>query len=257
MFNNFDKNNMPDPKQMLKYIYNNNKLIIILMGVVIIASALLGDNFFHIVYNVSLLYFGGILFKQYLGEPKLIYKLSFGALAGIITYILMFSDLIVIENMLLVAISASILAVFVAIATYLPEMIIPLFGAFRVKLKYLALVLVGLEALTFSVDNPSARTAALGGAIFGFLSILISKKYKFNFGFNNPLKGIFGKKGPYYNRKADSFKTKAQKEDDYQYNKRKKEEQEEIDRILEKVKKDGYASLTADEKRKLFDQSNR
>jgi membrane associated rhomboid family serine protease len=184
MFNNFDKNNMPDPKQMLKYIYNNNKLIIILMGVVIIASALLGDNFFHIVYNVSLLYFGGILFKQYLGEPKLIYKLSFGALAGVITYYLMFSNEIVIQNMLLVAISAAILAVFVSVATYLPEMVIPLFGTFRVKLKYLALVLVGLEALTINFANPSARTAALGGAVFGFLSMLITKKYKFNLGLN-------------------------------------------------------------------------
>ena len=45
--------------------------------------------------------------------------------------------------------------------------------------------------------------------------------------------------------------------DDYEYNERKNEKQQEIDRILEKIKKSGYESLTNEEKRKLFDASNR
>lgn len=42
---------------------------------------------------------------------------------------------------------------------------------------------------------------------------------------------------------------------DMQYNARKKQRLEEIDRILEKVKRNGYGSLTEEEKRKLFDAS--
>ncbi|MFQ9996385.1 MAG: DUF6576 domain-containing protein, partial [Hoylesella buccalis] len=34
-------------------------------------------------------------------------------------------------------------------------------------------------------------------------------------------------------------------------------EQEEIDKILDKIRKSGYDSLTAEEKQKLFDSSNR
>ena len=45
--------------------------------------------------------------------------------------------------------------------------------------------------------------------------------------------------------------------DDYEYNARKKAEAEEIDHILEKVRKSGYTSLTEEEKRKLFDASQR
>ena len=50
----------------------------------------------------------------------------------------------------------------------------------------------------------------------------------------------------------------GERKDDYEYNARKKAEAEEIDHIiLEKVRKSGYTSLTEEEKRKLFDASQR
>ena len=45
--------------------------------------------------------------------------------------------------------------------------------------------------------------------------------------------------------------------DEMDYNRREKERSAEIDRILEKVKKHGYGSLSEEEKRKLFDASGR
>ena len=44
---------------------------------------------------------------------------------------------------------------------------------------------------------------------------------------------------------------------DYEYNARKKEQNEEVDRILDKFKKSGYQSLTTEEKKRLFDASKR
>ncbi|MBR5440077.1 MAG: rhomboid family intramembrane serine protease, partial [Prevotella sp.] len=44
---------------------------------------------------------------------------------------------------------------------------------------------------------------------------------------------------------------------DWDYNARKQREQEEIDRILDKIRKNGYDSLTSEEKRKLFEQSKK
>jgi hypothetical protein len=46
-------------------------------------------------------------------------------------------------------------------------------------------------------------------------------------------------------------------ETDWDYNKRKHSEQEEIDAILDKLKQSGYSSLSADEKKKLFDASKK
>mgnify|MGYP000144942519 FL=1 len=44
---------------------------------------------------------------------------------------------------------------------------------------------------------------------------------------------------------------------DYDYNARKKAQSDEIDRILDKLKKSGYESLTTEEKKSLFDASKR
>jgi hypothetical protein len=44
-------------------------------------------------------------------------------------------------------------------------------------------------------------------------------------------------------------------ETDYEYNKRKHDEQAEIDSILDKIKHSGYNSLSENEKKKLFEAS--
>ena len=48
----------------------------------------------------------------------------------------------------------------------------------------------------------------------------------------------------------------ASKEADWEYNARKRQNQEEIDAILDKIRKSGYDSLTKEEKQKLFDASH-
>lgn len=58
-------------------------------------------------------------------------------------------------------------------------------------------------------------------------------------------------------RKPKMNVSMGERKDDYEYNARKKAEAEEIDHILEKVRKSGYTSLTEEEKRKLFDASQR
>jgi len=47
----------------------------------------------------------------------------------------------------------------------------------------------------------------------------------------------------------------ANNRSDWDYNAQKKQQQEEVDRILDKIRKSGYDSLTKDEKQKLFDNS--
>jgi hypothetical protein len=48
---------------------------------------------------------------------------------------------------------------------------------------------------------------------------------------------------------------KGKRSNDYEYNAQKKEQSAEVDRILEKLKKNGYASLSDEEKKRLFDAS--
>jgi hypothetical protein len=63
-----------------------------------------------------------------------------------------------------------------------------------------------------------------------------------------------------FKRPAKKPKMKVErggKNADYDYNAQKKRQSEEIDRILDKLKKSGYASLTTEEKKRLFDASKR
>ena len=53
------------------------------------------------------------------------------------------------------------------------------------------------------------------------------------------------------------YKARTDRQKDYDYNARQKAQSDEIDRILDKLKKSGYESLTTEEKKSLFDASKR
>ena len=52
-------------------------------------------------------------------------------------------------------------------------------------------------------------------------------------------------------------KQQTRTESDWDYNARRKAEQDEVDRILDKIRKSGYDSLSREEKQRLFDQGKR
>lgn len=47
------------------------------------------------------------------------------------------------------------------------------------------------------------------------------------------------------------------RQSDYEYNAQKRQREAEVDRILDKLRKSGYNSLTDDEKKRLFDASKK
>ena len=53
------------------------------------------------------------------------------------------------------------------------------------------------------------------------------------------------------------YKADVRHETDWEYNHRKRAEQEEIDAILDKLKQSGYSGLSSEEKKKLFDASRK
>ena len=57
------------------------------------------------------------------------------------------------------------------------------------------------------------------------------------------------------NNRMHAEETQRRRETDEEYNARKRQNQEEVDAILDKIRKSGYDSLTKEEKKKLFDQS--
>jgi hypothetical protein len=136
--------------------------------------------------------------------------------------------------------------------------VLVLFG--KVKLKYLAMVVVLIDLLSISRGNAGGHIAHLGGAFWGFFYIWYLKKgtdMTLNLSAMN-----FRKFFKYFTKPKDTSKYDTTANDgrpltDDEYNYRRNNHQEKIDRILDKISKSGYSSLTRDEKELLFKSSNK
>ena len=209
----------------------------------LISYMFIHDNFIHLLFNLIWLHFGGKLFLQYLNQKQLLYTYVLGGLFGGILFIIAFNNLPALipysENAKALGASASVLAIFFAIATYIPnfQVSIPFIGF--IKLKHIALIYIILDFLNIPNGNAGGHIAHLGGAIFGFFYVKQftqkSAKNKQN-QFLSYLKNIFN----------------------FQKSKNKKSyKMKEIDLILEKISKSGYNSLTKIEKELLFKSSKK
>lgn len=222
----------------------------------------LQEGFFHILFNMIILYFGGRIFTEYLTDKKLVKTYIFGGLVGAGFFILAFNVFPVFSDAashaLALGSSASVLAVLIAIATYVPDYSVILIFLGRVKLKYIAIFFVVIDVFSIQQGNAGGHIAHLGGAFWGFL-------YANNLKKGRELGSFFDKvKWPEFSG-GSKKKKRGQFEDIYvnsrpmtdeEYNVKKQARQKQIDKILDKISKSGYESLTKEEKEILFRNSN-
>lgn len=218
------------------------------------------ERFWHLFFNMYMLYIGGRIFLQHLTERHLLRIYFIGGLSGALIYILSFNLFPVFETQIAGSValgaSASVLAILIAIATYKPNytLNLALFG--QVKMKHIALVFIILDLISLASPNSGGHLAHLGGALAGYLYIVatfkgsgtISRKIKVP-----SFDGIFKKKKK--NRHFKDVNRNKRPLSDEEYNIRKQQKQQQIDKILEKISKSGYDSLSAKEKEILFKQS--
>lgn len=118
-------------------------------------------------------------------------------------------------------------------------------------------------AYTSSGDGV-AHLAHLGGMAFGFFLIRYWRRKAgvragtraFGAQFFDNLRSSWEKRS-HRSASGNSHFSNNGDNADWEYNARKKREQEEIDRILDKIRRSGYDSLTQEEKQRLFDSSRK
>jgi len=215
-------------------------------------------DIWHILFNMLWLYSFGRIFLEYLDQRKLVAVYLLGGLCGALTYIVSFnifpafSD--VITNSVAIGASASVMAVVIAISAYVPDYTIQLFLFGRIKIKYLALgIFILTSILDFSV-NSGGKLAHIGGALFGYFYIInLRQGHDMGKGFNKILDFFATMFKPRRKLKVTHKKVATE----YEYNKIKVEHQKSINRILDKISKGGYDSLTKEEKETLFNESQK
>lgn len=238
-------------------------------------------GFQHIFFNMFALWMFGVVVENTWGPKKfLFYYIVCGIGAGLVQELVQYSNY-VIEGMAsfqtvntgdavlpmdqylnlwnTVGASGAVYGILLAFGMLYPEQRIFIFPLpVPIKAKWFVMIYVAIELFSAlgTMGDGIAHFAHLGGMLFGWLII---KYWKLH-----PGSDYYGGRGEQFfdnmKRKWEMRKGKdAQKDNnpDREHDARKKENDEEIDRILDKIKRSGYDSLTAEEKRRLFDNGNR
>ena len=220
----------------------------------LISYMFLHTNFLHLLFNMLWLYWFGQLFLRCFTEKQLggIYLL--GGVAGGILYILsynifpLFSD--VVSQSYLLGASASVLAIVVATAVRMPNNPVYLMFLGAIKLKYIAIFVVALSFFNITSENAGGNIAHIGGAVMGYIfSYAYLRGHDITSGLNHIIDKLVDWLKP---RPKMEIRRGGYRQMDMEYNRRKKEEANEIDAILDKMKRSGYEGLSVEEKKKLF-----
>ncbi len=216
----------------------------------LVTYGFLHADFVHILLNLFVFYYIGNLFIEYFTQKQLLNFYIFGTIFGGFFYILSqnYFPLFEGQTSFLVGSSAGVSAIFVGIATYIPDYQIKIRFLGFVKIWYLVAIWVGLDILGLAGANSGGHFAHIGGALFGFLYVKQASNIELNF-WGNLLKKFSFKKKPL----KTVYKSK-QKKPDYQ---KTSLTQQQIDAILDKISKSGYNALTKKEKEFLFKQGKK
>ncbi|HOV70610.1 MAG TPA: rhomboid family intramembrane serine protease [Dysgonamonadaceae bacterium] len=220
------------------------------------------EGFWHILFNLLWLYWFGQIFMQYFTGRTLGSLYILGGLAGALLYMIAFNTIPYYVDMgasWMIGASAAVMAIVMAAAFYRPDVRLNLFLLGRIKIIYIALFAFILDFLSLNdISNPGGHIAHIGGAIAGYIFAVQYKKGKDITLWISKL--IDGLSNLFKKKKIGKKKMKVSYgrfESDSDYNYRKHKEQQEIDTILDKLKRTGYSGLTDEEKRKLFNAGNK
>jgi membrane associated rhomboid family serine protease len=218
----------------------------------------LHEGFFHLLFNMLWLYWFSRIFTQYFDQKKLVSLYIMGGLAGAFLYILSFNMFPAFSEVINISIalgaSASVMAIVVATATYVPNYSVRLFFVGQVKLKYIAIgILIFTSILDFS-ENTGGKIAHLGGAALGYF---YANRLKYGSDPGIWISRLLANIKGWFKPRQKMKVTHKKQMNDHEYNEAKASHQEQLNKILEKISKGGYESLTSEEKALLFKESQK
>jgi hypothetical protein len=197
----------------------------------------------------------GKLFSEYLGNQKLSATYFLGGICGGLFYMVAYQIFPAFANhdqAILIGASAGVLAVFFAAATLLPNYTTQLLFIGNIKLKFLAIIMFLLYAFSIPSGNAGGHIAHIGGALFGFVSIKFLQS-------GTDITKWFSKLFSFKSRSRKNMKVvyRSNENADEIYLNKQRMTQENLDRILDKINRSGFDSLTADEKDFLYKASGK
>ncbi len=236
----------------------------------LITYQFLHGSFGHIFFNMLMLWMFGMEIENIWGSRKFLAFYLISGIGGGLTQIL-FAPIFTGALAPTIGASAAVFGVMVAFAMMFPNRYIYIYFLIPVKAKYLIAFLILIELMSVSGFTFIAHLAHIGGAVTAAIFILLDRRFHFTF---NGIYDFFGslnrprpkKRRPRGNynhfRKPPRFRDEDIQEAEFydinsDVNTENEITQEVIDRILDKISRGGYQSLTEEEKRILFEASKK
>jgi len=218
----------------------------------IITHMFLHYGFWHILWNMLWLYWFARIIGDFLGDRRVLPLYLMGGLAGVIFYLI--SDHLLPfgsgGNGMAMGASAAAMAFVVAAVTLSPNYEIRLFLLGSIKIKYIAAFKIFMDIIQTTGTNSGGHFGHLGGAFLGFLFISYLRQ---GTDITLPLQRLFyaevREQKPRTVQKKKSpirvvYKSQQPKKPtppNYNF-------QDRLDRILEKINKEGIDKLTQEER---------
>ncbi len=233
-----------------------------------VTSMFLHEGFWHFLNNVIGLYLFGTIVSDLIGNRRVLPVYLLGGLVGNVLYFLSAQVPQINVGYYALGASGAIMALAGTALVLAPDYRVMLFLLGEVKLKYIVLVIVLLDLVGIAnQSNTGGHAAHIGGFLFGCFFVYRLRDGKdLSEGVNGVLgtiQGWFsrrsrrqttGRRRPQPAMKATTFgKAKGQSVSDeasYSF-------QERLDAILDKIKQQGYESLSQEEKDFLYQASKK
>jgi len=239
----------------------------------IFTSMFLHEGVFHILFNMLFLYWFGRIVGDFIGDQRVLPLYLLGGLAGVAAYfisanIMPFGAL---GGRYALGASAAVMAIVVASGMIAPDYVMRLLFLGDIKLKYIVTALIFIDMISLANNaNTGGHFAHLGGALFGVFFIFRLREGKdLAVPVNRLLDKIYNlfngqktktppktRKGPRMAYKNVS-KTRKRSKGNAATDTHDLSHQEQVDAILDKIKRSGYESLSAAEKEYLFNASKK
>ncbi len=250
----------------MNYLYLSNDFVWNLSHPwVIITHMFTHVGFFHLLFNMLILYWFGRIAGDLLGDHRMLPLYLYSGLAGAFAFLIT-APLIYAGSSTVHGASAAIMGIVAAAGMTAPDYQMRLLLLGDVRLKYIVAGLLAIYVIGIAnMDNLGGHMAHLGGAAFGFFYVyMLRRGTDLTNGFNRILS--FFKKPIHQARRP--VKRKVTMEVSHRSANRKSDsdlptdqayrgEQERLDAILDKIKQSGYETLSTEDKKYLDDASQK
>ena len=218
----------------------------------IVTYSFIHSGFFHLFWNMYLLYFSSRLFLNLFSVKIFLNVYFLAVVVGAFTFLFSYTLFPAFQNAApsMIGASAGVMGIFVFISTYSPDQEIRIIF-FNLKLRYLAIGFVLMDIIQIPYGNAGGHLAHLGGAGLGFL---YAQRLQKGIDIGLPFERFIAKTTDLFKKKPTlrtvhkkniSRKTKSTVTSDTLH-------QKQIDSILDKISTSGYESLSQKEKDYLF-----